>query len=210
MAGDRPAKGTTAARYADPGIGGVARVGGGAKERIMMNPVRRSAVGLAAMGLAAGVWAVGAEGVGPASGGGGGIESLAWMAGRWRSDGADGLTDEHWSPPVGGSMLGMCRLGADGKKAVYEILLIEEQEGKLVYTMEHFGPGLVHRDKAPLVFDVESGPGRQARFTCRDPGRPTVLTYRQESPEALSIRLERDRGGRKLEDTYRLRRAGGG
>jgi hypothetical protein len=135
------------------------------------------------------------------------LEDIAWLAGHWHSEDPSDYTDEHWAKPSGGSMVGMCRLHADASRATYEILLIEEKDGALVYSMEHFGPGLKHHDKEPLVFDVKAGErAQELYFDCRESDRPTRLIYQLESPDRLQITLEKRKDGRKTRHVFHMRR----
>jgi hypothetical protein len=66
------------------------------------------------------------------------IEDVAWLAGRWRGEGLGGVVEELWSPPLAGAMVGVFRLVADGEPSFYEICLLREHEGSLVYRVKHF------------------------------------------------------------------------
>lgn len=136
------------------------------------------------------------------------LRDITWLAGRWQDSNPTDYTDEHWTQPVGGAMVGMCRLGSETSKAIYEILLIEEKDGKLVYTMEHFGPGLTHRDKAPLVFDIHRGAGeKEMVFVQRDSETSTRLIYRLAAKDRLEITLAKQRDGKEVKRQFGLRRA---
>jgi hypothetical protein len=71
-----------------------------------------------------------------------GIEVMAWFAGTWRGDGLGGLTEEIWSAPEGGRMMGMYRLLKNGKPVFYEFLVLEEDAGNLFFRLKHFHPDL--------------------------------------------------------------------
>jgi hypothetical protein len=136
------------------------------------------------------------------------LQEMNWLAGRWQDTNPSDFTDEHWAQPVGGAMVGMCRLGSEADKALYEILLIEEKDGKLIYTMEHFGSGLAHRDKAPLVFDVHRGKGeKEVVFVQRDSPTSTRLIYRLASRDRLEVTLAKQRDGKEVKRQFELRRA---
>jgi Domain of unknown function (DUF6265) len=76
------------------------------------------------------------------------LDVLAWLAGgTWRGDGLGGETEESWSTPAAGAMMGMFRLvkpGADGRKGIgfYEFLTFVEQQGSLVLKLKHFNADL--------------------------------------------------------------------
>jgi hypothetical protein len=70
------------------------------------------------------------------------VKDLAWFAGAWTGSGLGGVTDEIWSPPAGGAMMGMFRLVRDGKIVFYEFLTLVEQDGSLLLKLKHFNPDL--------------------------------------------------------------------
>lgn len=81
------------------------------------------------------------------------IEDLAWMAGAWSAEG-DGVTsEEHWTAPAGGLMLGMHRdVRPDG--TFFEHLRIEAGDDGIAYVASpQGGPSTTF----PLT---EAGPGR--------------------------------------------------
>ena len=61
------------------------------------------------------------------------IESLSWMAGCWQRPRPDGLIEEHWMAPRGGTMLGMSRTVAGARTAEHEFIRIETLDGVLSY-----------------------------------------------------------------------------
>ena len=70
------------------------------------------------------------------------ITDMAWYAGRWTGTGLGGFTEEIWSPPRDGTMMGMYRMIKDGKPIFYELLLIAEDSGSLAIKLRHFHPDL--------------------------------------------------------------------
>ena len=125
------------------------------------------------------------------------LEQVAWLAGSWSGPGLGGTTEEHWTKPAGGSMLGMFRLvnGKD-KTQVSELLMIEQEGSHLVYRFRHFGPG--HKpweelDK-PLVFDlVKVGPS-EAIFDSSVQTDPKRLTYRRNG-DKMTIQVQGEKEG---------------
>jgi hypothetical protein len=137
------------------------------------------------------------------------LRDLEWLAGVWRTNDG-GLTEEHWAMPVGASMMGMCRIGDQAAKTVYEILLIEEREGRLIYSMKHFTAGLVDREDKALVFDVRRGDTeRSVVFDGGAQTKPTVITYRLESKDKLVCTLLRQREGKELRSDFHMTRVRG-
>jgi hypothetical protein len=70
------------------------------------------------------------------------IADMEWYAGRWTGTGLGGFTEEVWSPPRNGTMMGMYRMIKDGKAIFYELLLIVEENGSLAIKLKHFHPDL--------------------------------------------------------------------
>lgn len=71
------------------------------------------------------------------------IAEMAWLAGHWTGNALGGLTEEIWSPPRDGVMLGMYRLVKNSKPVFYEILTLVEENGSLVIRLKHFDAKLV-------------------------------------------------------------------
>lgn len=70
------------------------------------------------------------------------IAAMAWLAGHWTGDALGGISDEIWSPPRAGAMMGMYRLVQDNQPTFYELLTISEQDGSLLLRLKHFGGDL--------------------------------------------------------------------
>ena len=67
-----------------------------------------------------------------------GVESLAWMAGRWTCEALGGRAEDLWAPPAGGQMAGLFRLVKDDGPAFYEIMLLLMADGRLTLRLKHF------------------------------------------------------------------------
>lgn len=70
------------------------------------------------------------------------LDALSWMAGRWVGKGLGGTIEEIWSPAQANGMVGTFRLIVDNKPSFYEICLISEERGTIVYKVKHFHPDL--------------------------------------------------------------------
>lgn len=70
------------------------------------------------------------------------IRAMAWLAGRWQGPAFGGTSEEFWSDPAGGAMMGMYRSVKDGKIVFYELLTIVEDAGSLLIRLKHFQPDL--------------------------------------------------------------------
>jgi hypothetical protein len=82
------------------------------------------------------------------------IAEMAWLTGHWTGNALSGLTEELWTPPRDGVILGTFRLIINGKPIIYEILTVVEENGSLVIRLKHFDAKLVgweEKDK-PVEF----------------------------------------------------------
>lgn len=70
------------------------------------------------------------------------LADMAWLTGRWVGDALGGVSEEIWSEPRAGAMMGMYRLVRDGKTIFYELLTIVEEKGSLTLRLKHFNADL--------------------------------------------------------------------
>jgi len=86
------------------------------------------------------------------------IADIDWIEGHWRGEAFGGFTEEIWSPPVVGVMMGMFR-HIDGRKkeiTFYELMSIEEIQGTIILKIRHFDK-LLHaweEKEQPLIFHL--------------------------------------------------------
>lgn len=110
------------------------------------------------------------------------VQDMAWFAGSWDGDGLGGVTEEHWSEPAGGAMMGMFRLLKDGKPVFYEFLTLVEHEGSLLLKLKHFNPDMTGwEEKADSIRFrlLRAAPGEMAfdGITFRRSGLDTVKIF---------------------------------
>lgn len=111
------------------------------------------------------------------------LQEMAWFAGQWRGPGLGGETEEHWSTPAAGAMMGMFRLIKDGKVVFYEFLTLVEQDGSLMLKLKHFNPDLTGwEEKADSVmFPLVKVTANEICFR--------GLTFRRAGPDKMEIFL---------------------
>jgi len=81
------------------------------------------------------------------------LADMNWLAGHWVGQALGGVSEEIWSPPKAGSMMGMYRLMRDGKPVFYELLTIVEENGSLVLRLKHFNADLTGWEEKNKTFD---------------------------------------------------------
>jgi hypothetical protein len=119
-----------------------------------------------------------------------GLDSLAFMVGAWRCGTGNDLLEEHWQSAAGGSMLGMCRIGGDAKRSLYEIILIDETEDGPVMSILHFKTGLKAKDKKPAKFKLTKQGKDSATFEDPKNDFPSKIIYTRTGESTMNIRLE--------------------
>lgn len=66
------------------------------------------------------------------------LKQVEWMTGHWRGEAFGGITEEIWSPPLGGSMMFSFKLVVEGSINFYELGHIKEVDGTLLFQLKHF------------------------------------------------------------------------
>ena len=117
------------------------------------------------------------------------VERLSWLAGCWRSDGADIGSGEHWTPLAGGTLLGVGRSVRQGVTVAHEFMQIREAgEGRVVFIAQPAG-------KPETVFTLLPGAPTEATFENLDNDFPQRVIYRLEGGGRLHARIEGARSG---------------
>jgi len=113
-----------------------------------------------------------------------GISVLSWMAGDWQTGGPV-QSEEHWTEPAGGTMIGMSRTLSGDKTVFFEFLRIETRADGIYYVAQPKGrPGTDF--KAIEVSD------RHVVFSNPQHDFPKRITYRRNSDGGITARVEGD------------------
>lgn len=70
------------------------------------------------------------------------LNEISWMEGHWKGEAFGGITEEIWSPPLGGSMMFSFKLVVDDEVNFYELGHIRQLEESLIFELKHFGGDL--------------------------------------------------------------------
>lgn len=70
------------------------------------------------------------------------LKDVSWITGNWYGEALGGVTEEVWTAPLGGSMMGSFKLVIDGKVQFYELCTITEENGSLLLRIKHFNADL--------------------------------------------------------------------
>ncbi|HEY6391251.1 MAG TPA: DUF6265 family protein [Bryobacteraceae bacterium] len=128
------------------------------------------------------------------------VDQLSFMTGCWafQSDGSE--TEEYWTKPSGGAMLGLSRTVRAGKTVFTEYTQIREQNGALSMFVQL---GLA---KSTTEFRLTKLSANEAVFTS-DLENPHQLIYRRKDDGSLFARTEGTKNGKAVFEDYPYRRA---
>lgn len=126
------------------------------------------------------------------------IEDYSWLAGRWTGDGFGGTSEELWSPPQNGVMMGVYRHhDKDGKLVFYEFLTLDKTGMKL----KHFNADMTSWEtKEDFVSFgmVEAKPGKLVL-------KGLVFEKTSETTMEIKLRMRDDNGVRT--EVFHMKRA---
>jgi hypothetical protein len=134
------------------------------------------------------------------------LEQVTWLAGgTWRGDGLGGATEETWSGPAAGAMMGMFRVvhrsgGGAERLGFYEFMNLVETDGTIELRIKHFNADLTGWEEKDAFMTF-----RLARVT-PDAIEFDGLTFRREGPDRMTIFLAMRRGGELTEEAFRMTR----
>jgi len=137
------------------------------------------------------------------------IDQLAFISGPWTGTLGDRTIEQHWTAPLGTSMLAMYRNVQDGQPRLYELLAIEQEGDSLVLRIKHFAPGegLVGRQEKDVAVThrLVKVEGQTAVFEGTGPN-PNRVIFTRTSADGLTIRVERLRDGAIAGTDFQYRR----
>ena len=138
------------------------------------------------------------------------LDGLAWITGGWTGTLGDRTIEQHWSAPLGGSMLAMYRSIRADRATLYELLAIEQDADGIVLRIKHFapGPGLVSQEAKDQSIDhrLVSVEGRTAVFMGVAAENPARITFSSPDPGRLTISVEREREGKRVATEFNYSR----
>ena len=136
------------------------------------------------------------------------IEELGWLAGGWETakDG-ERWTDEHWTTPSGGAMLGMSRTVKVGALAEFEYLRIVQKGDEIVYVAQPGGRAPGTEFKMTSLTEGAAG-YRRVMFENPDHDFPKRILYVRRADGTLVATV--DAGEDTKAVTYEYRRMAAG
>jgi uncharacterized protein DUF6265 len=131
------------------------------------------------------------------------IADMAWLAGHWTGPALGGTSEEMWTPPSAGAMMGMYRLIKDGRPVFYELLTLVEEGGSLVLRLKHFNAdlsGWEEKDRS-LAFPLLAKEAGALHFD--------GMSFQPQGKDALTVYLAiGQKDGHVREETFTYTRVG--
>lgn len=126
------------------------------------------------------------------------VERLAWLGGHWGLEEGELWTEEHWTAPRGGVMLGTNLSGRQTRATGFEYLRIEvEPDGSVVYRASPNG-------RPPVAFRLVVASGEEAVFENPEHDFPTRIVYRRQG-DALTATISGPNRDGEMSWTFRRR-----
>lgn len=139
------------------------------------------------------------------------LEQYAWLTGHWAGVADGSSVEEHWSPPLGDSMVGMFRsVSGDGRTKFYELMVIEMEGDQTVLRLIHYSRGMLRwedEDK-PVSYRLAPSPEGELVFVNPRADRARNITYRKTGENSLLLHLEGYRGGKRTVTEFTYTRTG--
>ncbi len=125
------------------------------------------------------------------------IEEFRWLVGTWVGDGFGGQSEETWSEPIDGTMMGMYRHYKDGKIVFYEFLLLDETGIKL----KHFNPDITSWEEKDDFVSFEMVSYTEDKIELKG------LVFERKSDTEMEIRLRmRNSEGELFTEVFSMQR----
>ncbi|MFT4938780.1 MAG: hypothetical protein ACI88A_001810 [Paraglaciecola sp.] len=83
------------------------------------------------------------------------INDVSWISGYWQGQAWGGETEEIWSRPAAGSLMGSFKFAQDGKVKFYELIIIREFNDSLILQLKHFSDELVGWEEKDQTVDFK-------------------------------------------------------
>lgn len=111
------------------------------------------------------------------------LEDLGFLAGAWEHDEEGLLMREVWDAPRGDAMIGHFMIVNRGTAALYELFVVEQDEGAPVLRLRHFNRGLVpweSEQEGPLALTLVDVTDNRAVFENPEIEFPRQIVYEVE------------------------------
>lgn len=138
------------------------------------------------------------------------VADMDWLAGSWAAEQDGERLEEHWSAPVGNSMVGHFRWIRGEGLRLTELLSITEEGDGVVFRLRHFSAEMRPWEDADdaFLYRLTDHAADRATFSIAEAraGRPMRFTYQALPGDSLLVRLEGEEDGRPVTQDFRYGR----
>jgi hypothetical protein len=127
------------------------------------------------------------------------VNQLAFMSGCWAFTEGGSTTEEYWTQPAGGTMMGLSRVVAGGKTVFTEYIQMREQDGVLTMFVQ-----LKLAEKS-TAFKLTKLEGQEAVFTTGQ-AWPRQLAYKMQPDGTLFAKIEGTQNGKEVAQIFPYRK----
>ena len=125
------------------------------------------------------------------------VSELSWMSGDWQTETSRAVSEEHWTRPAGGSMIGMSRTLVGDKTVSFEYLRLEQRPDAIYYVASPNG-------RCPATdFKLTRLSGKEAIFENPEHDFPKRIIYRKNSEGTLSATIDGGEGTKSEKFVFR-------
>lgn len=124
------------------------------------------------------------------------INDYSWLVGSWKGDGFGGISEEIWSKPENGVMMGMYRHLKDDQLVFYEFLILD----KTGLRLKHFQPdlkGWEEKDDTTFFEMIDYSPTKIEM---------KGLIFEKKTDNLMEIRLKLNRNGKVETEVFTMTR----
>jgi hypothetical protein len=123
------------------------------------------------------------------------LAPLAWISGSWAGTQGETTTEEHWTDPTGGLMLGMNRARRGDRVVMFEFLRIVARGDSIFYIA-------LPRGRGETAFPMKELAGTRVVFENLAHDFPQRISYWQDKPGELHARTEGTMDGKVVSEEW--------
>ena len=125
------------------------------------------------------------------------IQDYAWLAGHWKGDGFGGTSEEVWTKPENGVMMGMYRHhNKDGELVFYEFITLDKEGMKL----KHFNADMSAWETKEEFVHFEAVEATPKKLVFKG------LVFEKKSKREMEVSLRMNRGGKIETEVFHFKR----
>ena len=128
------------------------------------------------------------------------LSKFSWLSGYWIGDGFGGISEEYWSVPSSGSIIGLYKHYKDGKVTFYELMSMAEHEGKFSLRLKHFNQNMTGWEEKDDFVDFPFVGATDKRIDFKG------LVYELMSENEMEVRLKLKQGDKIHTEVFHFTR----